>query len=587
MRKYIVKGNNLKELLTKVAKHFEVDITRVKYEILRKTPELEVKVWTEHDEDNNNKDNFSFEYRDEGIFLEVKEVDEVKTLTLKRILKEIEEKKIKDVDIEAVESALYKLNIPVRIADYDKEYYIDSIPIVEVLNNLEATVKLTRPKRGRDVTASQVLAMCEEKGIVFGIRKKAINTIIQEKIYDQKVIVAKGKDAIHGVDANIRLSFNTEKKQAPETKSISENEKEEVKSVDFKELDWIIDVATDEILATKIPAVEGTDGMDIFGKPIIAKVPKDINLTAGKNTYITEDGLYLKSKIDGQVSQKGKSISVEPILNIQGNVDYSTGNIDFLGTVIIKGNVVSGFSVKAGEDIYVEGLVEDCTLESQGKIVVNNGILGNEEFLHTIYAKEGVKAQFIQHMKIKTDGSLEVSKHILHSYVEVGEKVICTSGTGKIIGGEIKAQKGIECNIAGGPFETPTKLILDVYTEIVREESEINKEMLILEENKFKIEKLLKDVEPMKDSLPEEMREKTEEALKQLAAINNRYVVLQETRADIEEQRQEIRNQQIKVLNKVYPGIIIKIGREIYLNRVEKIKTDFFIDKESNELTER
>ncbi len=587
MRKYIVKGNDLKELLTKVAKHFEVDITKVKYEILRKTPELEVKVWTEHEDDNVNKDNFSFEYRDEGIFLQVKEVDEVKTLTLKRILKEIEERKIKDVDIEAVESALYKLNIAVRIADYDKEYYIDSMPVVEVLNNLEATIKLTKPKRGRDVTVSQVLEACEEKGIVFGVRKKAINTIIQEKIYDQKVILAKGKDAIHGVDASIRFSFNTEKKQAPEKKSTGENEKEEVKSVDFKELDWIINVGADEILATKIPAVEGTDGTDIFGKTIIAKMPKDINLTTGKNTYITEDGLHLKSKIDGQVMQKGKTINVEPILNISGNVDYSTGNIDFFGTVIIKGNVVSGFSVKAGEDIYVEGLVEDCTLESQGKIVVNNGILGNEEFLHTIYAKEGLKAQFIQHMKIKTDGIVEVSKHILHSYVEAGEKVICTSGTGKIIGGEIKAQKGIECNIAGGPFETPTKLILDVYTEIVKEESEINKEMLILEENKFKIEKLIKDVEPFKDSLPEGMREKTEEALKQLAAINNRYVVLQETRADIEEQRQEIRNQQIKVLSKIYPGVIIKIGREIYLNRVEKIRTDFFIDKESNELTER
>lgn len=587
MRKYIVKGNDLKELLTKVAKHFEVDITKVKYEILRKTPELEVKVWTEHEDDNVNKDNFSFEYRDEGIFLQVKEVDEVKTLTLKRILKEIEERKIKDVDIEAVESALYKLNIAVRIADYDKEYYIDSMPVVEVLNNLEATIKLTKPKRGRDVTVSQVLEACEEKGIVFGVRKKAINTIIQEKIYDQKVILAKGKDAIHGVDASIRFSFNTEKKQAPEKKSTGENEKEEVKSVDFKELDWIINVGADEILATKIPAVEGTDGTDIFGKTIIAKIPKDINLTTGKNTYITEDGLHLKSKIDGQVMQNGKTINVEPILNISGNVDYSTGNIDFLGTVIIKGNVVSGFSVKAGEDIYVEGLVEDCTLESQGKIVVNNGILGNEEFLHTIYAKEGLKAQFIQHMKIKTDGIVEVSKHILHSYVEAGEKVICTSGTGKIIGGEIKAQKGIECNIAGGPFETPTKLILDVYTEIVKEESEINKEMLILEENKFKIEKLIKDVEPFKDSLPEGMREKTEEAFKQLAAINNRYVVLQETRADIEEQRQEIRNQQIKVLSKIYPGVIIKIGREIYLNRVEKIRTDFFIDKESNELTER
>lgn len=587
MRKYIVKGNNLKELLAKVAKHFEVDITKVKYEILRKTPELELKVWTEHEEENLNKDIFDFEYRDEGIFLIVKEVDEVKTLTLKRILKEIEERKIKDVDIEAVESALYKLNTTIKIADYDKEYYIDSIPIVEVLNNLEATVKITKPKRGRDVTVEQVLELCNQKGIVFGVRKKAINTIIQEKIYDQKVILAKGRDVVHGQDASIKYTFDLNKKQAPETKSTNENEKEEVKSVDFKELDWIVNVATDEILATKIPSVPGIDGMDIFGKVITAKAPKDVNLIAGKNTYVTEDGLYLKSKIDGQVIQKGKSITVEPILNITGNVDYSTGNIDFLGTVIIKGNVVSGFSVKAGEDIYVEGLVEDCSLESQGKIVINNGILGNEEFLHTIYAKEGLKAQFIQHMKIKTDGIVEVSKHILHSYVEAGNKVICTSGTGKIIGGEVKAQKGIECNIAGGPFETPTKLILDIYTETVKEESEINKEMLILEENKFKIEKLLKDVEPFKDSLAEEMKAKTEEALKQMAAINNRYVVLQEKRTDIEEERQEIRNQQIKILNKIYPGVIVKIGREIYLNRNEKIRTDFFIDKDTNELAER
>ena len=174
-------------------------------------------------------------------------------------------------------------------------------------------------------------------------------------------------------------------------------------------------------------------------------------------------------------------------------------------------------------------------------------------------------------MKIKTNGSVEVNKHILHSTVEAGDKVIVTSGTGKIIGGEIKAQKGIECNIAGGPFETPTKLILDVYSETVKEESEINKEMLVLEENKFKIEKLLKDVE----------------ALKQLSAINNRYITLQEDRSFIEEQRQSIKTHSIRVLNKVYPGVIIKIGRELYLNRSEKIRTDFLIDKETNELVER
>lgn len=581
MRKYIVKGNDLKALLTKVAKHFQVDIIKVKYEILRKTPELEVKVWIEEDVDSLVKENFDIELKDEGIFLEIKSVDNVKSLTLKRILKVIEERKIKDVDIEAIESAMYKLNTPVRIASFDKEYYIDSIPIIEVLNNMEATIKVTKPKRGRDINADIILNLCEEKGIIFGVRKKTINTIIQEKIYDQKVILAKGKDPIHGKDATIKYSFQVEKE-------VPTNPKEkDVKSIDFKELNWILNVSVDEILATKTPPQFGIDGTDIFGKIITAKEPKDIILNPGKNTYVTEDGLCLKSQIDGQVVQKGKTISVEPLLTIPGNVDYATGNIDFLGTVIVKGNVVSGFSIKSGEDIYVEGLVEDCELNAQGKIVVNNGILGNEEFLHVISAKEGVKAQFIQHMKIKTDGSVEVSKHILHSFVEAGDKVICTSGVGKIIGGEIRAQNGIECNIAGGPFETPTKIILDVYGETVKEESEINKEMLILEENKFKIEKFLQDIEPIKESLTEDLKEKADDSLKQLGAINNRYVDLQSKRTDIEEQRQLIKTKTIKILHKVYPGIVVKIGREIYLNRVEKIKTDFFIDRETNELRER
>ena len=567
MKKYIVKGTDLPSLLSKVAKHFNVDINKIKYEVLRKTPELEVKVWTEHETEAPEENNFSIELRDDGIFLTVKEIDDVKSSTLKKILKYMEENKIKDTSIEAIEEALFKLNEAVKIAEFDKEYYIDSVPIIEVFNNMEATLKITRPNKGRETTLESILKLAEEKGIVFGLRKKAIQTMLSEKIYDRKVILAKGKDVKHGTDAIIKYTFQ----KTSNIENTSSKSTKDVKSIDFKELNLFQNVAVDEILAQKIPLTYGEDGIDIFGKTISAKVPKDIQIIPGRNTYLTDDEMYLKSQIDGQLIQKGKSLSVEPLLTIPGNVDYATGNIDFLGSVIVKGNVISGFSIKSGEDIYIEGLVEDCELTAEGSIMVNNGILGNEEFLHTIYAKEGIKAQFIQHMKIKTNGSVEVNKHILHSTVEAGDKVIVTSGTGKIIGGEIKAQKGIECNIAGGPFETPTKLILDVYSETVKEESEINKEMLVLEENKFKIEKLLKDVE----------------ALKQLSAINNRYITLQEDRSFIEEQRQSIKTHSIRVLNKVYPGVIIKIGRELYLNRSEKIRTDFLIDKETNELVER
>ena len=87
MKKYIVKGTDLPSLLSKVAKHFNVDINKIKYEVLRKTPELEVKVWTEHETEAPEDNNFSIELRDDGIFLTVKEIDDVKSSTLKKILK--------------------------------------------------------------------------------------------------------------------------------------------------------------------------------------------------------------------------------------------------------------------------------------------------------------------------------------------------------------------------------------------------------------------------------------------------------------------------------------------------------------------
>lgn len=182
MKRYIVRGKNIKSLLFKVAKHFQVDPRSVKYEILKKKPEFELKVWVESQVDEEDKtDDFIVEIEEDGIFLTVKKTDEKKALTLKRVLKELEEKKIKDFDLDSVEKALYNLNEKHRIAEYDKEYYIDSEAHVEILNNMEATILLTPPKRGRETTVEKVLEACEEKGIKFGIRRKAIKTLIEEK----------------------------------------------------------------------------------------------------------------------------------------------------------------------------------------------------------------------------------------------------------------------------------------------------------------------------------------------------------------------------------------------------------------------
>ena len=57
-----------------------------------------------------------------------------------------------------------------------------------------------------------------------------------------------------------------------------------------------------------------------------------------------------------------------PALDIPANVDFSTGDINFLGDVCIHGDICSGFTVRAIGNITVGGVVEACTVEARAAL---------------------------------------------------------------------------------------------------------------------------------------------------------------------------------------------------------------------------
>ena len=85
---------------------------------------------------------------------------------------------------------------------------------------------------------------------------------------------------------------------------------------------------------------------------------------------MSEDGTKLISQVSGHVQLEGDKVFVSNCLELV-DVDASTGDIDYDGSVVIKGNVLAGFSVKAAGDISVSGIVEGATLISGGNITLN------------------------------------------------------------------------------------------------------------------------------------------------------------------------------------------------------------------------
>src|SRR5690606_32795771 len=109
--------------------------------------------------------------------------------------------------------------------------------------------------------------------------------------------------------------------------------------VDFKEVTNLNNIKKGQLIAERVPAGTGTDGRAVTGDPIPAKKGKEARLKAGKNVVVDQEQMKIYAAIDGLVTiTERDKINVFPVYEVNGDVDYAIGNIDFVGNVVIRGN---------------------------------------------------------------------------------------------------------------------------------------------------------------------------------------------------------------------------------------------------------
>ncbi|MFN3428630.1 MAG: DUF342 domain-containing protein, partial [Candidatus Sericytochromatia bacterium] len=186
------------------------------------------------------------------------------------------------------------------------------------------------------VPVAKVDEALAEAGVSVGIDKDALLRVSQYPS-SEPVLVAKGVPAVAGEDAKIEYYFRGGSQKAGQPLEMSDGR------VDFRELGYIENVTKGQVLATKTPPTLGLPGQNVPGEELPARNGKDVALRAGTNAMLSEDELSVIALIDGQPKQDGSRISVQPIIVVAGDVDFSTGNINFQGSVKINGNVLPGF----------------------------------------------------------------------------------------------------------------------------------------------------------------------------------------------------------------------------------------------------
>lgn len=173
--------------------------------------------------------------------------------------------------------------------------------------------------------------------------------------------------------------------------------------------------------------------MTVTGKAMTAADGKDIEVTMGKGVVVSpENKDEWIADADGQVVIKDNKISVLALYEIPGDVELATGNIDFIGTVIVRGDVKDGFKVYAGEDLVINGVVEAAELKCGGKLTIAGGVSGNDKA--KIICGGDANIKYIRNATADIAGSLTVGQAIMHSKITVAKKVSVACEKGSLSG---------------------------------------------------------------------------------------------------------------------------------------------------------
>jgi len=485
--------------------------------------------------------------------------------------------KLKDVELALKSKQIEKYNVNLvrqEVVRQSGEYIVigpyegieENSATVQVnigINEMTATATLFPPKPGGfELTPEEILSEIQAQGVSYGILEDVVTRMADEKIEYKEIIVARAKQPVHGKDAEIKMYFepNAEKTIY---KSIAEDK------FDFRNIvKNIQNVLKGDLICEKIPATPGEDGYTVTGKLLPAKKGVDRQILAGPNTELSPDGKFLRATVDGHVVKKAGKIGVEPVKHINGDVGIKTGNITFVGSVVVHGSVLDGFSVKAKGNIEIRGNVGKCEIISDNDIYVAQGINGHYEAL--ISAEGSVFSKFIENAKVFAGASVIVDDHIYHCEVNANDAIVCFGHRAQIGGGTIRAANEVNTRNLGTVSYSETIVEVGIPPKL---RIDLQEYMMQKKKTENAIDDLKRDIATLTSQrkLKKSWNNEKEELLKnKIEVLAQQEEILKNSLEGIEEINQKLStinlNPKVAVKNKIYAGVKIffKYGVDPY-----------------------
>lgn len=310
---------------------------------------------------------------------------------------------------------------------------------------------------GHSLEMEEIDKLIADEALVFGINNEVLEKVkefISKKEREfGKFIIACGQPVGKSEDAYLRYEMEI----GPIAGTILENG-----SIDFRDRRIMVGVSAGQCIATRIPAVQGEPGINVYGEETAAAEGKDVKIETLNDVRYSPATQQVIATKDGVLSiVNNHTIKVLSHKTITGDIDFETGNVESMNALTILGSVQPGFCVTAGGDIKITGSIMSGSAICDGNLVVRGGTTGRNSRLQV---KGDADINFIEQGTLQCGGIAVIRKQSYYSDISAGANIRCHD-LSIVMGGTLIAEGNISLGSVGSENSTPSLIAAGTIAE--------------------------------------------------------------------------------------------------------------------------
>jgi uncharacterized protein (DUF342 family) len=317
-----------------------------------------------------------------------------------------------------------------------------------------ATLVLSPELDAGALTEEALTSFVQESGVVCG---PALPAILEQAIASFRaaparleVVVAKKVPPKHGANGAIVWMPGFD----PAAAAPAPAAQDVAAKIDHYNQSRYVTAAAGQHIATITPPSAGVDGYDVTNHPLKATHGSEYVLKTDESIAIDDQG-RVSAVVNGVVKFANDSLKIMPMFEVPKSVDFSTGNIMFKGSVVVRGDVRDRFIVRATEDVTVSGLIEAATVICGRTLSVQCGMAAHDR--GCLYVGGDAQVGYLKNVHGLVKGDLLVRREMINCEMAISRNLVCESGA--VIGGVLCLSGSAIIGTLGSPNGTPTSII--------------------------------------------------------------------------------------------------------------------------------